>query len=58
MKPRITDTLTYNPKRDGNVFQWILEASEVYRQIKKDQIDAVKEASAKSKRLDYPEMAN
>ena len=42
----------YDPKKDGNVFNWVLVASEAYRQMRRIEEDAAKEASAVLKRLD------
>ena len=47
----------YDPVRDGNVFVWLLKASEMHRVRRREEDRVIKEASAESKRLDRPEMA-
>ena len=47
----------YDPFKDGNVFVWLLRASEVYRTKRREEDRAIKEASTKPKRLDLSEMA-
>ena len=47
----------YDPFKDGNVFLWLLKASEEHRIARREEDRAVKEASAKSKRLDFSEVA-
>jgi hypothetical protein len=37
---------------NGNVFKWILEASQIYRDLKRTENNAAKEATAILKRLD------
>ena len=39
----------YDPKQDGNVFEWILGASEAYREMRRIETDAAKEAAAAKK---------
>jgi hypothetical protein len=48
---------TYDPFKDGNVFYWILSAAESFRELRRAENHAIKEAAAKSKRLDRAEMA-
>ena len=48
---------SYNPGKDGNVFRWVLRATETYRELRKVESNATKEASAKLKKLDRTEMA-
>jgi hypothetical protein len=48
----------YNPFVDGNVFSWILKASQTYREMKKVEDNAAKEATAVIKRLDVPKVEN
>ena len=47
----------YDPFRDGNVFVWLLKASESHRAERKEEDRVIKEASTKPKRLDLSEMA-
>jgi hypothetical protein len=49
--------VSYNPRVDGNVFKWILDAAQFVREAKQEEINAIKEAAAKPKRLDRSEMA-
>ena len=46
----------YEPRRDGNVFDWILTASETYREMRKVETNAAKEAAAVLERLDKAEV--
>ena len=48
----------YDPKQDGNVFEWILGASEAYREMRRIETNAAKEAAAVLERLDQPEVEN
>jgi hypothetical protein len=48
---------TYDPFKDENVFYWILSAAESYRELKRAENHAIKEAAAKSKKLDRPKVA-
>ena len=48
----------YDPKQDGNVFEWILGASETYREMRMIETNAAKEAAAVLERLDQAEMEN
>ena len=46
----------YDPKTDGNVFSWVLRATQAYRELKRIESDAAKEAAAKSERMDSPKV--
>ena len=46
----------YDPYKNGNVFRWILLAAESYREMRKIENNAAKEATAVIKRLDYPKV--
>jgi hypothetical protein len=48
----------YDPKKDGNVFSWVLKAAEVYRMRKRTERDAAKEATAELERMDSPKVEN
>jgi hypothetical protein len=48
---------TYNPFTDGNVFKWVLGAAQAYRELKRVENHATKEAATELKRLDRSEMA-
>ena len=49
----------YDAKADGNVFRWILEASEDYRQIRQRQrYVEFKKAAAKSESVDRSKVEN
>ena len=41
----------YNPQKDGNVFRWLLVASQVYRKRKQVETNAAKEATTELKRM-------
>jgi hypothetical protein len=44
---------------DGNVFDWIIQASEVCRQLRaQERFNAAKKAAEKSESLDKPKMGN
>ena len=58
MKPRVMARLIYDPKKDGNVFDWILGAAETYRHIRKEHANALKKAATGSQRLDGAKMAD
>jgi hypothetical protein len=58
MKPRVVARLIYDPRKDGNVFDWILGAAETYRHIKKEHANALKKAAAKPEGLDGAKMAD
>ena len=42
----------------GNVFEWVLGASETYREMRRIETNAAKEAAAVLERLDQPEVEN
>ena len=46
----------YDPKKHGNVFDWILVASEAYREMRKVETNAAKEAAAELERMDRPKV--
>ena len=47
----------YKRDVDGNVFDWILRASEFRRQLKaQEKFDAIKKASEKSEIMDEPKV--
>ena len=46
----------YDPKKHGNVFDWILVAAESYREMRKVEINAAKEAAAELERLGNSEV--
>jgi hypothetical protein len=48
----------YDPKKDGNVFSWVLRAAQVYRERKRIERDAAKEAAAELERLDSTKVEN
>ncbi len=41
----------YDATKDGNVFDWLLRATETYRKMRKVEINAAKEAAAELERL-------
>ena len=49
----------HNPEVDGNVFWWILEASEDYRRIRqRERYVQLEKATAKSESVDRPKVAD
>ena len=49
----------HDAKKDGNVFFWILEASEDYRKIRqRERYVQLEKATAKSEVLDIPTLAD
>jgi hypothetical protein len=49
----------HNPEVDGNVFRWILEASEDYRRIRqRERYVQLEKATAKSESVDRPKVAD
>ena len=48
----------YDPKKDGNVFSWVLRAAQMFRELRRIEANAAKEATAELKRLGNPEMEN
>ena len=47
-----TDRFEYQPKDDGNVFEWILYSALTKRHLRRLERDAFEKAAAKSKELD------
>ena len=58
MRPRVTAKLIYDPKKDGNVFDWILGAAETYRHIRREHGNAIKKAAAKPEGMDGTKVAD
>ena len=48
----------YDPKKDGNVFDWILVASEAHRERRRVETNVAKEAAKELERMDRPEVEN
>ncbi len=48
----------YDPKKHENVFDWILVATDTYREMRKVETNAAKEAAAELERMDRPEVEN
>ena len=48
----------YDPKKDGNVFEWILSASETYREMRRIETNVTKEAAKELERMDSPKVEN
>jgi hypothetical protein len=48
----------YNPKEDGNVFKWILLSAFRVRELRRIKANAIKETTAKPKRLDAAKVEN
>ena len=43
---------TYEPKSDGNVFDWILYSAQTVRELRRIERDAIEKAAAESEKLD------
>jgi hypothetical protein len=50
--------INYDPKKDGNVFDWILLTAEVIRQVRGMERNVIEKAAAESERLDKAKMEN
>jgi hypothetical protein len=48
----------YDPKKDGNVFSWVLRAAQVRRELKRIEANVAKETAAESERLDPAKVEN
>ncbi len=48
----------YDPKKDGNVFSWVLKAAQVFRERRRIEVNATKEAAAELERMDQPKVEN
>ena len=47
----------HDRKKDGNTFNWILDAAEKVRELRRKEINAIKEAAKESKGLDATKVA-
>jgi len=47
---------TYEPKSDGNVFDWIWYSAQTVRELRRIERNAIEKAAAESKRLDEAKM--
>ena len=47
---------TYEPKSDGNVFDWILYSAQTVRELRRIERDAIEKAAAESEKLDSAKM--
>ena len=55
----VTNWPIYRREVDGNVFEWIIQASAVQRSLRQEERKrAIKEAAAKSESLDKPKVEN
>jgi len=48
----------YDPKKDGNVFSWILVAAEAHRERRRVETNVAKEAAKELERMDRSEVEN
>jgi hypothetical protein len=48
----------YDPKQDGNVFDWILVAAEAHRERRRVETNVAKEAAKELERMDRSEVEN
>ena len=46
----------YDPHKDGNVFEWLLTASQWYREHRRIETNAAKEAAEELERMDRPKV--
>ena len=46
----------YDPKQDGNVFDWILVAAEAHRERRRVETNVAKEAAKELERMDRSEV--
>ena len=46
----------YDPQKDGNVFYWILVASEAHRERRRVETNVAKEAAKELERMDSPKV--
>ena len=53
-----TDRFEYQPKDDGNVFEWILYSALTKRHLRRLERDALEKVAAKSKELDQAKVGN
>jgi hypothetical protein len=49
---------SYNPRVDGNVFKWILNAAQFAREIRQKEDNAAKDSAAVLKKLDPTKVEN
>ena len=47
---------TYEPKTDGNVFEWVLYSAQTVRELRRIERDAIEKAAAESEILDSAKM--
>ena len=47
---------TYEPKTDGNVFEWVLYSAQTVRELRRIERDAIEKAARESKELDSAKM--
>ena len=47
---------TYDPKTDGNVFEWVLYLAQTVRELRRIERDAIEKAAKKSEIVDSAKM--
>ena len=47
---------TYEPKTDGNVFEWVLYSAQTVRELRRIERDAIEKAAAESEIVDSAKM--
>jgi hypothetical protein len=61
-KKPVADTVikmpTYDPKTDGNVFEWVLYSAQTVRELRRIERDAIEKAARESEKLDSAKMEN
>ena len=51
-------TPTYEPKTDGNVFEWVLYSAQTVRELRRIERDAIEKAARESEKLDSAKVEN
>ncbi len=49
---------TYEPKADGNVFEWVLYSAQTVRELRRIERDAIEKAARESEKLDSAKVEN
>jgi hypothetical protein len=61
-KKPVADTVikmpTYEPKADGNVFEWVLYSAQTVRELRRIERDAIEKAARESEKLDSAKVEN
>lgn len=61
-KKPVADTVirmpNYDPKTDGNVFEWVLYSAQTVRELRRIERDAIEKAAKESEKLDSAKVEN